>query len=119
MKFFNHPHKDMVLRSDKKIMPLLNAKEKIDDIGGIACKTCHEPHFWSAKIQKNALQSKPKTILSLGQTDNVEGSPLNSFLRTEGVKGTFCVDCHGMNALPKFKYFHDKEKVRDIVDYLQ
>lgn len=119
VKFFNHPHKDIVLRSDKKIMPLLNAKEKIDNFGEIACKTCHEPHFWSAKIQKNALQSKPKTILSPGQTENVEGSPLNSFLRTEGVKGTFCIDCHGMNALPKFKYFHDKEKVRGIVDYLQ
>lgn len=119
VKFFNHPHKDMVLRSDKKILPLLNAKEDIDDFGQIACKTCHEPHFWNAKISKNALQSKPKSILSLGQTDNVEGSPLNSFLRTEGVKGTFCVDCHGMNALPKFKYFHDKEKVRHVVDYLQ
>lgn len=119
VKFFNHPRKDMVLRSDKKIMPLLNAKEEMDNFGEIACKTCHEPHFWSAKIQKNALQSKPKSILSQGQTDNVEGTPLNSFLRTEGVKGTFCVDCHGMNALPKFKYFHDKEKVRGIVDYLQ
>lgn len=119
VKFFNHPHKDMVLRSDKKILPLLNAKEDIDDFGQIACKTCHEPHFWSAKISKNALQSKPKSILSLGQTDNAEGSPLNSFLRSEGVKDTFCVDCHGMNALPKFKYFHDKEKVRQVVDYLQ
>ena len=119
VKFFNHPRKDMILRSDKKIMPLLNEQEKIDDFGQIACKTCHEPHFWSSKIQKNALQSKPKSILSLGQTDNVEGSPLNSFLRTEGVKGTFCVGCHGMNALPKFKYFHGKEKVRDVVDYLQ
>lgn len=119
VKFFNHPHKDMVLRSDKKIMPLLNAKERVDEFGQIACKTCHEPHFWSAKIRQNALQSKPKSILSLGQTDNVEGTPLNSFLRTEGVKSTFCVDCHGMNALPKFKYFHDKEKVRNIVDYLQ
>ncbi len=119
VKFFNHPHEDMTLRSDKKIMPLLNSKEKIDDFGQIACKTCHEPHFWSAKISQNALQSKPKSILSLGQTENVEGSPLNSFLRTEGVKGTFCVDCHGMNALPKFKFFHDKEKVREIVDYVQ
>jgi predicted CXXCH cytochrome family protein len=120
VKFFNHPHKDMVLRSDKKIMPLLNNKEESDELGQIACKTCHEPHFWSAKMAKKALESKPKSILSQGQTDNVEGTPLNSFLRTEGVKGTFCVDCHGMNALPKFKYFHDKNTVRQIgVDYLQ
>ena len=98
---------------------ILNSKEKIDDFGEIACKTCHEPHFLSAKISQNGLQSKPKSILSLGQTENVEGSPLNSFLRTEGVKSTFCVDCHGMNALPKFKFFHDKEKVREIVDYVQ
>jgi hypothetical protein len=59
------------------------------------------------------------TILLLDQTKYVEGSPINSFLRTEGMKNTFCGDCHGINALPKFKYFHDKEKVRGIVDYLQ
>jgi hypothetical protein len=51
---------------------------------------------------------EPHWLLSCAQTDTVEGTPLNSFLRTEGIKGTFCVDCHGMNALPKFKYFHDK-----------
>jgi hypothetical protein len=50
----------------------------------------------------------------------VEGSTLNSFLRTEGVKNTFCIECHGINALPKFKYFHDKNTVRQIgVDYLK
>lgn len=120
VKYFTHPSKDMVLRSDKKIMPLLNEKEEVDELGEIACKTCHDPHFWSAKIQTNALKSAPKSILSLGQTENVEGSPLNSFLRTEGVKNTFCVECHGITALPKFKYFHDKNTVRHIgVDYLK
>jgi predicted CXXCH cytochrome family protein len=120
VKYFTHPNKDMVLRSDKKIMPLLNKKEEIDDIGEIACKTCHDPHFWSANIQAKALKSTPTSILSLGQTENVEGTPLNSFLRTEGVKNTFCVECHGINALPKFKYFHDKNTVRQIgVDYLK
>jgi hypothetical protein len=120
VKYFTHPSKDMVLRSDKKIMPLLNQKEEVDELGEIACKTCHDPHIWSPKIQTNALKSAPKSILSLGQTENVEGSPLNSFLRTEGVKNTFCVECHGINALPKFKYFHDKNIVRQIgVDYLK
>lgn len=119
VKYFTHPSNDIVMRSDKNIMPLLNKKEEIDDIGEIACKTCHDPHFWSANIQAKALKSAPKSVLSLGQTENVEGSPLNSFLRTEGVKNTFCVECHGINALPKFKYFHDKKTVRQIgADYI-
>lgn len=120
VKYFTHPSNDIVMRSDKNIMPLLNKKEEIDDIGEIACKTCHDPHFWSANIQAKALKSAPKSVLSLGQTENVEGSPLNSFLRTEGVKNTFCVECHGINALPKFKYFHDKKTVRQIgADYIK
>ncbi len=29
-------------------------------------------------------------------------------------------DCHGIEAMPKYKYFHHKDKVRHIgVDYLQ
>ncbi|HCT99598.1 MAG TPA: hypothetical protein DF614_05940, partial [Methylococcaceae bacterium] len=114
VKYFTHPRQDMVLRSDKTSMPLLNSKEDIDDIGEIACKTCHEPHFWSAKIHAKALASAPTAVLSLGQSERIEGGALDSFLRTEGVKNTFCVACHGVNALPKFKYFHDKDKVRQL-----
>lgn len=119
VKAFTHPHKNVVLRSDKKIMPLLGNKEKIEEFGEIACITCHDPHFWdAAKLVQSKQQ--PKSVLAVDNKDNVEGTPLNSFLRTKGIKGSFCVDCHGLEAQTKFKYYHDPKLVRDIgVDYLK
>ncbi len=35
------------------------------------------------------------------------------------MKDTLCVDRHNLEAMPKYKYFHHEDKVRDIgVDYL-
>jgi predicted CXXCH cytochrome family protein len=119
VKWFNHPHEDMVLRSDKTVMPLLGKEEKIKKMGQIACITCHEPHFWDPDTLAEAKKS-PKTVKPAGFTKNKEGTPLNSFLRTKGVVDTFCVECHGLEALTKFKYYHDKTLVRNIgVDYLK
>ncbi|MEQ1528570.1 MAG: cytochrome c3 family protein, partial [Methylococcales bacterium] len=119
VKAFQHPHKDMVLRSDKNKMPLLDDKEKAHEFGEIACITCHDPHFWTPEQLEQA-KKQPKSLKGTGHKDNVEGTPLTSFLRNKGVKGTFCVDCHGLQALTKYKYFHDKKLVRDIgVDYLK
>ncbi|NOS87969.1 MAG: hypothetical protein HOP34_05415 [Methylococcaceae bacterium] len=119
VKAFNHPHKDMVLRSDKKIMPLFDEHEKVKEFGEIACITCHDPHFWTPEKLAQSKQ-QPKSVVAVGNKDNVEGTPLNSFLRTKGVKGTFCVDCHALEAQTKFKYYHDTKLVRNIgVDYLK
>lgn len=110
---FGHPSKDMILRSDKTIMPLLDTHEKVQEFGAIACITCHDPHAWKA------MEKKEKSVLSTN-TSNIEGTMLNSFLRHKDVKGTFCVECHGLETLPKYKYFHDGKLVRDIgVDYLK
>ncbi len=119
VKAFKHPHKDIVLRSAKEVMPLLDKNEKVHEFGEIACVTCHDPHFWNAeKLEQSRKQ--PRSVVATGNKDNVEGTPLNSFLRTKGVKGTFCVDCHGLEAQTKYKYFHDKKLVRNIgVDYLK
>ena len=58
-------------------------------------------------------------MLNYKTQENEEGDILNSFLRQKGVVKTFCVDCHSIEALSKFKYFHHKDKVRGIgVDYL-
>ena len=38
----------------------------------------------------------------------VEGSVLNSFLKNKSVSGSICVDCHGLDALYRYKFFHDK-----------
>lgn len=119
VKHFSHPHKDMVLRSDKKRMPLLGKAEKIEEFGEIACITCHEPHFWDADVLEKS-RKQPAQIKATGHKDNVEGTPVNSFLRTKGVKDTFCIDCHGLEAITKFKYYHDKELVRNReLDYLK
>ncbi|NOQ65498.1 MAG: hypothetical protein GQ582_13385 [Methyloprofundus sp.] len=118
IEFYGHPFKDMVLRSDETVMPLVSTlNEEIEPLGGIACITCHEPHSW--KPLKNPL-AKNYPILNYRNQENIEGDILNSFLRHKGVVGTFCVDCHGIEALPKYKYYHHENKVRGIgVDYLQ
>lgn len=109
---FKHPYKDMILRSDKKVMPLLDKQEKVKEFGAIACITCHDPHLWKAL----AKDEQPEWT---NNTKNIEGNMLNSFLRHKDVKGTFCVSCHGLETLPKYKYFHDESLVRNIgVDYL-
>ncbi len=116
---YGHPYKDIVLRSDPKIMPLLGAKERPDKkgFGNIACITCHEPHTWNPDTHG---KKPPKKLPDISQAKNIEGTVLNSFLRRKGPGKTFCVDCHGFEVLPKYKYFHHKDKVRDIgVDYLE
>jgi predicted CXXCH cytochrome family protein len=120
VKHFSHPHRDLVLRSDPKRLPLLGKGEKVAEFGEIACMTCHEPHFWDADQLRQA-ERQPSSVKATGHSDNVEGSPVDSFLRSKGVKDTFCVECHGLEALTKFKYFHDKALARDDkdVDYLQ
>ncbi|MEQ1636540.1 MAG: cytochrome c3 family protein [Methylococcales bacterium] len=110
---FGHPSKDIILRSDKNVMPLLDSHEKVKEFGAIACITCHDPHAWKP------LEKKAKVVLSSNK-ENIEGTMLNSFLRHKEVKGTFCVECHGLETLPKYKYYHDGKLVRDIgVDYLK
>lgn len=116
---FGHPSKDMILQSDKDVMPLLDSHEKVQEFGAIACITCHDPHAWKPLEKNNLKVTRAKVMLSTNK-ENVEGTMLNSFLRHKAVKGTFCVSCHGLEALPKYKYYHDGKLVRDIgVDYLK
>ena len=114
---YGHPYKDMILRSDPETFPLLKeGSEEVEEIGVMACITCHEPHTWKPR-RKHA--SKAYDVLNYKKQENIEGNALDSFLRVKGVQKTFCVDCHNIEALSKFKYFHHKDKVRDIgVDYL-
>ncbi|MEE9338088.1 MAG: NHL domain/cytochrome c family protein, partial [Methylococcaceae bacterium] len=115
---YGHPYKDILLRSDPEKMPLLKEEdEEIEEIGVIACITCHEPHSWKP-IDPH--EKKPYAVLDPKKQENVEGNAISSFLRLKGVKKTFCMDCHGIEALAKYKYFHHEDKVRDIgVDYLK
>ncbi|OQK18231.1 hypothetical protein AU255_10470 [Methyloprofundus sedimenti] len=116
--FYGHPYQDMVLRSDEKVMPLVETNhEKISELGAIACITCHDPHSWKPLIDS---KEKDYPVLDYKKQENIEGDISNSFLRHKGVEKTFCVDCHGIEALSKYKYYHHEDKVRGIgVDYLK
>lgn len=107
MKHFSHPYEDLVLRSDKKVMPLLGKDEKPEEFGHIACVTCHEPHVW--KAEDAAAGDKAKMKLSANK-DDLEGTQRDAFLRHKGVADTFCVNCHGLETLVKYKYFHDPRR---------
>ncbi len=109
---FSHPAKDLVLRSDPKVMPLLNEQEEIAEFGAIACITCHEPHHWQAGSKGSDEFDK------IMNAKNQDGNVLNSFLRRSSIKESFCVDCHGFETPLKYKYYHDKLS-RDIgIDYI-
>lgn len=112
--WFSHPYQDVILRSDPKQMPLVQVPqaktdeakrfgEKIEEFGMIACITCHNPHLQNREAE-------------LGK----ESQQHPDFLHQDGVKGTFCMSCHGIEARIKYRYFHDKTMSRDCgVKYLK
>ncbi len=66
-------------------------------VGDIACASCHNVHQWNPKKH------------TAGTGGNLEGSAADSFLRHQ----TFdmvCKDCHGFDALFRFKFYHDPRK---------
>jgi predicted CXXCH cytochrome family protein len=62
--------------------------------GYITCASCHNPHQWAPG------QDQP------GFGSNVEGDVLSSFLRNASTERILCTDCHGRDALFRYKYFH-------------
>jgi predicted CXXCH cytochrome family protein len=78
-------------------MPVYSRSGKKVRTGAIACSTCHEPHRWSPSA------SKP------GKGANVEGDVGTSFLRNASSEWSLCADCHGADALFRYKYFHGEE----------
>lgn len=121
VKHFSHPARDLVLRSDPRVMPLVDAQGKSSEFGAIACVTCHNPHRWAPqdKTVPFSLQSAAALKDPLPEAKNRDGNVLNSFLRRKGAKNTFCIDCHGLETRLKYKYYHDKF-TRDVgVDYIE
>jgi len=111
IKDYTHPWKDLVLRSDLKVMPLLNEQGEVTEFGRIACITCHEPHVWhpGKKAPEN-----PR----MDDKGNEEGTVFSSFLRRKSVGNGFCVSCHGLEAKYKYKYYHDPQGREKKLDYL-
>jgi predicted CXXCH cytochrome family protein len=65
--------------------------------GEISCPSCHNVHQWNP-------ESKSK-----GEGVNSEGNATTSFLRSRS-SILKCKDCHGVDALFKFKFYHDPSK---------
>jgi hypothetical protein len=63
-------------------------------IGRISCLTCHNPHRWRADSD---LPGSGKLL---------EGDVMDSFLRHKETENFLCTDCHGEDALYRYKYFH-------------
>ncbi|VAX00528.1 hypothetical protein MNBD_GAMMA20-1489 [hydrothermal vent metagenome] len=113
---FSHPARDLILRSDPKRMPLIGANGELGEFGAMGCVTCHDPHRWIPPKKGGDTQAQETPVRRPG---NLTGNVINSFLRRRGAKDSFCVDCHGIEAVLKFKYYHDM-RVRDGgVNYLK
>jgi Zn-finger protein len=66
-------------------------------VGDISCPSCHNVHQWDPRFNKK------------GKGINLEGTATNSFLRAQ-TYSLLCIDCHGLDALFRFKYYHDPEE---------
>ncbi len=81
-------------RTANILAPVFDANGKHVDAGLISCPTCHDPHQWDpARAVK-------------GTGKNQEGDAMNSFLRHQNTEFFLCSDCHGEDALYRYKYFH-------------
>ncbi len=66
-------------------------------VGDIACASCHDVHRWDPKVK------------GPGPGKNIEGRTTNSFLRMQ-TYSIMCIDCHGLDALFRFKYYHNSKQ---------
>jgi len=73
--------------------PVYDKEGKVVDSGVISCPTCHNAHQWQPQLERE------------GPGRAVEGNALNSFLRNKS-NFNLCTNCHGLDALFRYKYFH-------------
>ncbi len=75
-------------------LPVFSDRGRPATLGYITCPTCHNVHQWKA--------DKPEP----GTGINEEGDVFSSFLRMKSTEGILCADCHGPDAIFRYKYFH-------------
>jgi predicted CXXCH cytochrome family protein len=73
--------------------PVFTPEGEKTSSGIITCPTCHNPHRWSPLKAEQ------------GPGKNTEGDARSSFLRNTS-EFALCADCHGLDALFRYKYFH-------------
>ncbi len=96
----DHPQDKLVnlsgkIKSRENFLPLFDPISAEPVIAGnISCASCHNVHQWDPMRTTK------------GEGVNLEGNATNSFLRMDS-PDLMCKDCHGFQALLKFKFFHD------------
>lgn len=110
-----HPDNVLVWSTPKRIIPGVTKGDKTPvfsldgkrkDVGIISCPSCHDPHQWrGSKYGK-------------GPGKEVEGSSMTSFLRKTSIGKVVCADCHGLDALFRYQYFHSKTNTKDHPLYI-
>jgi len=93
-----HPAKKLInnimrVNKDNKNFTLIfdkNGKEV--NVGNLSCPSCHNAHQWSPKEEGIKGESERKLF--------------GKFLRTESYN-MVCMDCHGLDAIIKYEYFHN------------
>ncbi len=75
--------------------PLYNNSGAKSPIGYVTCPTCHNVHQWD-----------PQSKVYPEGRKNIEGDPRNSFLRNSGAQFSICLDCHGFEAILRYKNYH-------------
>lgn len=92
-KYADHPDVALLNRNNSQqpgYMPTFDSRGEPSSTGSISCPTCHDPH------------AAPLTPEARGKTFP---SDRHMFLRPMEHQG-LCVDCHGIEALWRFLYYH-------------
>ncbi len=82
------------IRAQNRNPPVFTVDGKRVPVGRITCPTCHDPHRWNPARARR------------GDGRRHEGTVLDSFLRHAATEGFLCSDCHGLDSLFRYKYFH-------------
>jgi predicted CXXCH cytochrome family protein len=82
-----------------EMLPLYNAEGNTKGGDRIMCRTCHDPHIWSADAKATDPSDVPKAKTDAA-VKNIEGDARNSFLRrVASPTPDLCVVCHEDTAL--------------------
>jgi predicted CXXCH cytochrome family protein len=82
-----------------KMLPLYNAEGGTQGGDRIMCRTCHDPHIWSAGGKATDHSDDPKSATDAA-VKNIKGDARNSFLRkVASPTPDLCVVCHEDTAL--------------------